>query len=716
MTITNETQAHDIHTQFHNPHDAKIRYVHPNGNDSDDGLTWATPKETILGAYDSLGSSSGTIYIASLSHVGGEVQGQGIWLAASGDPNIGSMSFSSGSYPGWRKSKAVKFVGVDSLDSGTLIQAGQPGDTNWTGPWIWLSSDCAELTFENLVIWNGYNPYGIDFSRYSNGADATGYGAAFIKFRNVFSRCESANGLNGYNPWRLGNSAGTYAAYWIYLDHCRGGWMQPEPVAHFQNTVSASTQGASDTWVLTEASPVGFPASTPFVIQSDKEQVLVTVKNSMSWTVKRGYRNTPADQHNDDHEIRFDPEDKRRAVLLITGTYLTEVRTFVAYYGNVHIENSEGKIRLTDIQLESSSAPVVTVVNTGFISMNHIEGYDLYAGTWPRGIVTIDPPTQDPSLVTIESVGFYNGRASEVIGPAFTFSHRNGFGVDTSMASYDTPLARGQIGFDKRRIMGQHDSARRSFGPVTAIATNLIDQTGASWVGIGEGTAGPVTTGITGPDGLANAVAIAGDLTKYRVIYSGSWNPSAPNSRADGRVGDYLFFGTWIKAGSVGDMPYSYAPEAYEMFYIELSSGNATFAYGPFATEGATTITMVSPHKDGGNWTWVYGYARARTAGATTLKWRSAGNLYYAYPMLFTKTGIHESEAAELGTHMATFPDGAALGAMTTARNQKLIARGGLGVGNSASATTLDSVVKKMEVFDASGNSLGFVPIYNDIT
>jgi hypothetical protein len=46
----------------------------------------------------------------------------------------------------------------------------------------------------------------------------------------------------------------------------------------------------------------------------------------------------------------------------------------------------------------------------------------------------------------------------------------------------------------------------------------------------------------------------------------------------------------------------------------------------------------------------------------------------------------------------------------------KVLANAGLGVGNSASATTTGSVTKKMEVFDASGNSLGFVPIYGSIT
>lgn len=37
-------------------------------------------------------------------------------------------------------------------------------------------------------------------------------------------------------------------------------------------------------------------------------------------------------------------------------------------------------------------------------------------------------------------------------------------------------------------------------------------------------------------------------------------------------------------------------------------------------------------------------------------------------------------------------------------------------MGNSTAATTPGTVVKKMEVFDASGASLGYVPIYDAIT
>lgn len=48
--------------------------------------------------------------------------------------------------------------------------------------------------------------------------------------------------------------------------------------------------------------------------------------------------------------------------------------------------------------------------------------------------------------------------------------------------------------------------------------------------------------------------------------------------------------------------------------------------------------------------------------------------------------------------------------------NRKVLAQDGLGVGNSTPASTPGTVVRKFEVFDASGNSLGFLPIYDAIT
>ena len=51
-----------------------------------------------------------------------------------------------------------------------------------------------------------------------------------------------------------------------------------------------------------------------------------------------------------------------------------------------------------------------------------------------------------------------------------------------------------------------------------------------------------------------------------------------------------------------------------------------------------------------------------------------------------------------------------------TMSGDKFIATAGIGVGNSAAGSTPGTCVKKMEVFDGSGASLGFVPIYDAIT
>lgn len=45
-----------------------------------------------------------------------------------------------------------------------------------------------------------------------------------------------------------------------------------------------------------------------------------------------------------------------------------------------------------------------------------------------------------------------------------------------------------------------------------------------------------------------------------------------------------------------------------------------------------------------------------------------------------------------------------------------LLLTGGVGVGNSAAATTPGSVTDKIEVFDENGVSLGFLAVYDAIT
>lgn len=73
----------------------------------------------------------------------------------------------------------------------------------------------------------------------------------------------------------------------------------------------------------------------------------------------------------------------------------------------------------------------------------------------------------------------------------------------------------------------------------------------------------------------------------------------------------------------------------------------------------------------------------------------------------------------EYGGHLDLYTraNGASLALAARLTSAKaLLVQGALGVGNSASATTLGTVTKKIEVFDAAGASLGFVPIYDAIT
>jgi hypothetical protein len=69
----------------------------------------------------------------------------------------------------------------------------------------------------------------------------------------------------------------------------------------------------------------------------------------------------------------------------------------------------------------------------------------------------------------------------------------------------------------------------------------------------------------------------------------------------------------------------------------------------------------------------------------------------------FGAAGVYDSRIERVSANVLRV-----VGVLTTS--------GGLGVGNSATASTLGTVTRRMEVFNSTGTSLGFVPIYNSIT
>lgn len=86
----------------------------------------------------------------------------------------------------------------------------------------------------------------------------------------------------------------------------------------------------------------------------------------------------------------------------------------------------------------------------------------------------------------------------------------------------------------------------------------------------------------------------------------------------------------------------------------------------------------------------------------------SGRNTYYGAALLANTDGTTDIGSADGGVTLLRPRD------YYGSRNIRI--GGNLGVGNSASATTPGTVVKKIEIFNATGTSLGFIPVYDTIT
>lgn len=194
--------------------DSEIYYVHPLGDDANDGKSWSTAKETILGAYDAV-SSGGLINIYHGSHVGGEVAQQGIWIIGPNDVNWASPP------SGWRQQKAVVFQGIPNA---TVIQFAKPSalfrggttdfpyDTASNLPCIWLSGTNIPITFRDLQA--HYVSQGIRMGITSGGDRDVN--TSQILFQNC-----------NFNQYNVGvsksNPKPTVEAgyiFWVWMDHC----------------------------------------------------------------------------------------------------------------------------------------------------------------------------------------------------------------------------------------------------------------------------------------------------------------------------------------------------------------------------------------------------------------------------------------------------------------------------------------------------------------
>lgn len=225
---------------------------------------------------------------------------------------------------------------------------------------------------------------------------------------------------------------------------------------------------------------------------------------------------------------------------------------------------------------------------------------------------------------------------------------------------------------------------------------------------------------------------------------------AAPNVTLSGLSGSNLIWNT-DGAGSIGTNAANRPRDIFSLGGINLGSG--IFPFGGGTIPGAmqcldastTVVAFIQSNADGinvpsGQPPAQLGFFDAGGAGTGPVFGYFGGgmtNLNNAFSLYNTGDaagpfgGFYEALKFNLPANASPPYNGVTLlwggdgngdiGAVASGRpnniyaKAKVIATAGLGVGNSAAATTPGTVIKKIQVFDASGASLGFVAVYDAI-
>ena len=210
-----------------------VMYVSPNGNDSADGLSWGSAKQTLYAAVSALiaNAGGGTVYIAANTACGGPT-GQLLLYRTGSSPGSGWIQLSG----------AVDIVGVGNAS----WAAGSPG------PQVSLSCGSASLPALEL---NGVNT-SLRFRNliFKGSEGATITGSSTVTFDNVSFVVNDSNATNGPAVF-IGP-----ASFEIYFRHCD----------FFANDNSGVTRNGADATEALVVNPGsgGAPGNLIYVSQS----------------------------------------------------------------------------------------------------------------------------------------------------------------------------------------------------------------------------------------------------------------------------------------------------------------------------------------------------------------------------------------------------------------------------------------------------------------
>lgn len=259
-----------------------------------------------------------------------------------------------------------------------------------------------------------------------------------------------------------------------------------------------------------------------------------------------------------------------------------------------------------------------------------------------------------------------------------------------------------------------------------------------SAVTVGDLTANKVIVATPSAATTATAVEIQGGACSTASAVGGNLILRAGAGGSGAERGTVLIGGTANTTGNrpcfgsetdgIGFLGYDYAGGGYKRF-----------GFGYFGTElkvGATTSTEIGLQLGKGSTGGFISFTRSTANTGPSLQSEyskcltvnrpsaDGGDVYFSFGNIAdnTKNGQFWMHKATVADILWNTDGGGDIGASGANRPNNIYVKtnariaGNLGVGNSAAATTLGSVTKKIEIFDASGSSLGFIPVYDAIT
>ena len=668
-----------------------VQFVSPTGDNSNSGETPYVAKLDITSAYNAL-STGGTIYIADGSAVGGNGC---LWFAESYLPSD------------WLPAKPVRFVGYGTTSNGQFSESqvgvylGSSSDRTQPGIWVARVSH-SPITFENILIagypqcpirlgWdyerNSSSPYGIvthtvaSANRVSGVTTLTFPGAvpSLLTVGTTFlfqSLVPSTFQVTSYKVTAVNTAANqiTYDDPGYSDDSASSpGVIVVEDRSRSQNAVFTEFVNCSAVANNNESSDGG---KGPAVDMG--ATFWIYFNNCMIF----GY--PPADTFNPDRSaamLLYSPVAGASAV----------VRNVKSAGGGIRIygaDQSWGLYVDEFYQDAPITRPAVEVIDNnpaGQVLLRYLQNND--QGEDPMPTVRIDGTAR---VVSVDQGQWVDGPATVLSGPSETW---------WSNVLTKSPWQMLQTGFwGPGRVAGVHPGIARSTSPTVARYQNLIGPPSGWW------SSAATVSAVDAPDGSVTATRVSTTATNAQLFMF--------DTNMTISVGDTFFLGCWVRPVS-GNLvnPIGFN----EIGAISVNPGSVSDLH----------VFLVPPFVGDGEWQWVFNSYTVTTVSTALEEVRTAfvvdsthaldlwNPLAFRIPADPTTLAppLSPNELAEFFGTLKTWPSYLQPGMVGTLAGQMFIAHGGLGVGNAIAPVARTTIVKNIEVFDASGTSLGFIEV-----